>query len=114
MEKIDQILESLYDRVIEPIEAKQQLLDLFAVSGSLPSLDDATKVSKTQKPANCGYTVLTTVPYQKCPVCEGMGQIFVNQLDPYNTNSSIGYKPCHVCGGSGIIPMHVLPCSEIK
>lgn len=35
MEKIDQILESLYDRVIEPIEAKQQLLDLFAVSGCL-------------------------------------------------------------------------------
>jgi len=34
MGKIDQILESLYDRVIEPIEAKQQLLDLFAVSGS--------------------------------------------------------------------------------
>ena len=45
MEKIDQILESLYGRVIEPIEAKQQLLDLFAVSGSLPSLDDATKVA---------------------------------------------------------------------
>lgn len=67
-----------------------------------------TKVSKTQKPANCGYTVLATVPYQKCPVCEGMGQIFVNQLDPYNTNSSIGYKPCHVCGGSGIIPMHTI------
>ena len=35
MKKIDQILESLYDRVIEPIEAKEQLLDLFAVSGSL-------------------------------------------------------------------------------
>ena len=32
MEKIDQILESLYSRVIEPMEAKQQLLDLFAVS----------------------------------------------------------------------------------
>lgn len=31
MEKIDQILDSLYDRVIEPIEAKEQLLDLFAV-----------------------------------------------------------------------------------
>lgn len=55
-----------------------------------------------------------TVPYQKCPVCEGMGQIFVNQLDPYNTSSSIGYRPCHVCGGSGIIPMHVLPCNEVK
>ena len=26
MEKIDQILESLYDRVIEPMEAKEQLL----------------------------------------------------------------------------------------
>ena len=32
MEKIDQILESLYDRVIEPMEAKEQLLDLFIVS----------------------------------------------------------------------------------
>ena len=31
MEKIDQILESLYDRVIEPVEAKEQLLLLFGV-----------------------------------------------------------------------------------
>ncbi len=31
MEKIDQILESLYDRVIEPSEAKEQLLLLFGV-----------------------------------------------------------------------------------
>ncbi|MDY0388640.1 MAG: hypothetical protein RBT65_16260 [Methanolobus sp.] len=35
MEKIDQILDSLYDRVIEPIEAKEQLLDLFAVIKSV-------------------------------------------------------------------------------
>ena len=35
MEKINQILESLYDRVIEPMEAKQQLLDLFAVSNAV-------------------------------------------------------------------------------
>lgn len=32
---IDQILDSLYDRVIEPIEAKEQLLDLFAVIKSV-------------------------------------------------------------------------------
>ena len=32
MKKIDQILESLYDRVIEPLEAKEQLLILFSVS----------------------------------------------------------------------------------
>lgn len=31
MEKIDQILDSLYDRVIETMEAKEQLLDLVAV-----------------------------------------------------------------------------------
>ena len=30
MEKINQILDSLYARVIEPMEAKEQLLDLFA------------------------------------------------------------------------------------
>ena len=34
MEKIDQILDSIYDRVIEPVEAKEQLLLLFDVSGS--------------------------------------------------------------------------------
>ena len=31
MEKIDQILESLYDGVIESMEVKEQLLDLCAV-----------------------------------------------------------------------------------
>ena len=40
MKKIDQILESLYDRVIEPMEAKEQLLDLFAVIKSLPDSDE--------------------------------------------------------------------------
>ena len=34
MEKIDQILESLYDRVIEPVEAKEHLLLLFGVMES--------------------------------------------------------------------------------
>ena len=68
----------------------------------------------TNENGNCANRVLAAVPYQKCPVCEGMGQIFVNKLDPYNTNSSIGYRPCHVCGGSGIILMHVLPCNEVK
>lgn len=40
MEKIDQILESLYDRVIEPVEAKEQLLLLFDVSGSLQDIQE--------------------------------------------------------------------------
>ena len=39
MEKIDQILESLYSRVIEPDEAKEQLLLLFGVSKSLPIIE---------------------------------------------------------------------------
>ena len=34
MDKIDQILESLYDRVIEPVEAEEQLLLLFGVMES--------------------------------------------------------------------------------
>ncbi len=32
MGKIDQILDSLYDRLIEPIEAKQQVLVLFGAN----------------------------------------------------------------------------------
>jgi hypothetical protein len=43
MEKLDQILDSLYDRVIEPMEAKEQLLDLFDVSGSA-SFDDVKRI----------------------------------------------------------------------
>jgi len=66
------------------------------------------KKIKKQKLASIDYTVLTTVPYQKCPVCNGAGQIFVSQLNPCSTNSSIGYRPCHVCNGSGIIPMHIV------
>ena len=75
-------------------------------------MEKKTKVSKTQYNRNWRVSALATVPYQKCPVCEGMGQIFINQLEPYNTNSSIGYKPCHVCGGSGVIPMHVFPATK--
>lgn len=87
---------------------EKQLLNNRGLIGA--AIDETQEVVK-----NINYdTVLATVPYQKCPVCEGMGQIFVNQLDPYNTNSSIGYKQCHVCGGSGIIPMHVLPCNKAK
>ena len=49
MEKIDQILESLYDRVIEPIEAKEQLLDLFAISNSLPTPEQSKKAMLRRK-----------------------------------------------------------------
>ena len=50
MEKIDQILESLYDRVIEPVEAKEQLLLLFSVSSrySLSYLDGQEFEQKTE------------------------------------------------------------------
>ncbi len=58
-------------------------------------------------------TILKSVPYQKCPICQGMGQFFVNQLDPYNTGDTIGYKQCHVCKGNGIIPIYVLPTSDL-
>ena len=46
-----------------------------------------------------------SVPYQKCPVCEGSGKIYVSQLNPGVTDVSIDYSPCHVCGGRGVILM---------
>ena len=52
--------------------------------------------------------ILSVVPYQKCPVCEGSGQVFNSLLDPYNTTMTTGYITCRVCSGSGIIPMHVV------
>ena len=63
-------------------------------------LEYERKVKKLHK-----SSVINCVPYQKCPVCEGSGQIYINQLNPDITSISIGYKPCHVCEGKGIIPM---------
>jgi hypothetical protein len=47
---------------------------------------------------------LTIVPYQKCPVCNGIGKIISIPSD----TTSLGYQPCHVCNGSGIIPTHIV------
>jgi hypothetical protein len=47
------------------------------------------------------------IPYQKCPVCEGNKKVWINQFDPWNTNSgTIGWQTCGICGGAGIIPMY--------
>ena len=48
MEKIDQILDSLYDRVIEPIEAKEGIIKVL--SDFADSLTPAVKESLTAEP----------------------------------------------------------------
>jgi hypothetical protein len=53
--------------------------------------------------SHCGYTVLATVPYQCCPVCNGNGKTVADGF-----TSSV-YQTCKVCLGAMIIPMHVLP-----
>lgn len=72
------------------------------------------KVSKKQITANIGYTVLATVPYQKCPVCEGKGEIYKQNNNNDGTAINIGYFPCSVCGGAKIIPMHVINQELLK
>jgi hypothetical protein len=41
------------------------------------------------------YEVLKVVPYQACPICNGIGQLQ-------------NYSICNVCNGSKIIPMHIV------
>ena len=68
MKKIDQILESLYARVLEPVEAKEQLLLLFGVMESdcdhewLAHSFDPFDLLQEQICAKCGAK-------QSVPIC---------------------------------------------
>lgn len=73
-----------------------------------------TKASKTQKLTNCCHTVLATVPYQLCPKCGGDGTVMIQNWNGSPTSISNGLQTCNLCRGAMIIPMHVLPCNEIK
>lgn len=48
-------------------------------------------------------TVLATVPYQCCPVCNGAGQTIA---DGFTTGV---FQTCKVCNGAMIIPQHIVP-----
>jgi len=50
------------------------------------------------------------VPYQKCPICNGSGQIWDEPNLNY-TGSTVGFKTCDVCHGSKIIPMSQTLCT---
>lgn len=49
------------------------------------------------------HSYIITVPYQKCPVCDGTGKTVADGFlrDIYQT--------CKVCNGERIIPMHIVP-----
>jgi DnaJ-class molecular chaperone len=49
-----------------------------------------------------GYTELTTVPYQVCPLCLGRGY-----TEPIGMTSS-SLDICTVCNGDKIIPQHIV------
>lgn len=78
MEKIDQILESLYDRVIEPVEAKEQLLRLFSVSSrySLSYLDGQEFEQKTEIWAKDKDDALKQLE----KICPNATYIFISRL----------------------------------
>lgn len=52
---------------------------------------------------NNSYTVLATVPYQCCPVCNGRGEVVADGF-----TSSV-YQKCTVCDGQKIIPTAIIP-----
>lgn len=55
-------------------------------------MEKKTKATKTQKLANCGYTVLATVPYQLCPKCGGDGKVLVQNWHNSPTSISSGVE----------------------
>lgn len=53
------------------------------------------------EPIEVDVKVLNAVPYQLCPLCNGMGKT--------PTSGSSTFQICNVCKGAMIIPMFVLP-----
>jgi DnaJ-class molecular chaperone len=60
------------------------------------------KDETSKDPAIVGNTVLATVPYQCCPLCNGTGRTVADGF-----TSSV-YQTCKVCNGARIIPMHIV------
>jgi len=52
--------------------------------------------------------LLSAVPYQLCPKCNGEGMLFVQNRSDYTTSVISGSQVCDVCNGNKIIPMHVM------
>ena len=60
------------------------------------------------------HKVVDCVPYQKCPLCDGIGQVL---QDGFTNGFFKTCTTCTTCSGSKIIPMHILNkdiCYEIK
>lgn len=57
---------------------------------------------------------LSAVPYQKCPVCEGKGTIFIENYNHDRTDIGGEERCCQTCEGKGIIPMHIVTIDNSK
>lgn len=60
------------------------------------------KDKKTEPEKPSVYKVLETIPYQRCPVCNGAGRTVADGF------TSAVYQTCKACNGAMIIPMHIL------
>ena len=59
---------------------------------------------------------MKTIPYQKCPVCDGRRTVpngfYVNYSHPSAANFT-GQEPCQTCNGAGVILQYVVEEKEI-
>ena len=65
-------------------------------------------VGYTVKEPTACYTVMSTVPYQLCPKCNGDGKILIQDRNGSNTDTSNGLQTCNLCKGAMVIPMHII------
>jgi hypothetical protein len=53
-------------------------------------------------------TKVKFIPYQRCPICNGEGNVMVNNCWGGGTGLTVGFETCKVCNGRLIIPMYAL------
>lgn len=102
------ILRTLKTNEMDEIEEERLKVEIAHIFDSganeMRVLEMVKRFVNSRQPVskNSSYTMLSTVPYQCCPICNGSGNV---PAPSYTSGVTI---TCDTCSGQKIIPQHIV------